>query len=373
MSKLAFGYGRVSTTGQVEDGASLEAQEERFHEWCRHHGYAPAGFYSDPGKSGKRMDNRPGLLAVLKAVTDASGVLVVYSLSRMARSTRNALDIGDYLQKGGADLVSLSEHIDTTTPFGEFFFTMMAAMAQLDRDIIARNTKNSLRFLLENGEAHCNAKYGWRKVQDGEVVRRKRKQGGPVMWEPVQQEQEALARMEELRSLGWSYRDVADYLNNEDVPSPRGTKWHSTSVRSVLLTARKMPGNRSELSSGKWPLNLTLSSRNTTRKIGVIQHSIGRDAAIALGKDRWWEGKTAREIAEFQIHTEELCCPFSVYQRAMSEALGREVFTHEFGSEGTARMQVELRGDAPSPSLQDIINLIPEEKRVLVVTDSEDP
>lgn len=104
----------------------------------------------------------------------------------------------------------------------------------------------------------------------------------------------------------------------------------------------------------------------------MIQHSIGRDAAIATSKTRWWETKTAREIAEFQLHTAELCCPFSVYQRAMSEALGRDVYTHEFGSEGTARMQIELRGDAPPPTLQDIINLIPAEKRVLVATDETD-
>ena len=69
----------------------------------------------DAGISGKRADNRPGLIAALDSACQARGVLVVYSLSRLARSVRDTLDIAERLERAGADLVSLSEQIDTTS------------------------------------------------------------------------------------------------------------------------------------------------------------------------------------------------------------------------------------------------------------------
>lgn len=55
-----------------------------------------------------------------------------------------------------------------------------------------------------------------------------------------------------------------------------------------------------------------------------------RDQAEVLYKTKWWEGKSAREICLFQLFEERLCMPFELLQKAMSEALGRRVFAHEF-------------------------------------------
>jgi len=59
--------------------------------------------------------------------------LVVYSLSRLSRSTTDSLSIAERLGKGGADLVSLSEHIDTTTPAGRMMMQMVGAFAEFER------------------------------------------------------------------------------------------------------------------------------------------------------------------------------------------------------------------------------------------------
>lgn len=98
-------------------------------------------------------------------------------------------------------------------------------------------------------------------------------------------------------------------------------------------------------------------------------NSIGREAAIALGETKWWEGKTHREIAEVQLFTQELCCPFNVFHEAVAKSLDRPVFTHEFGLdyEGLCK---EFLGEKEAPNLESIINLIPESKRVLVVTEA---
>lgn len=96
-------------------------------------------------------------------------------------------------------------------------------------------------------------------------------------------------------------------------------------------------------------------------------YEITREQAIALAESRFWESMTAREIAEFQLFTPKLCMPFDVFHRAMEQALGRDIFTHEFGldSEG---LKAELLGEKEAPSLREIIELIPVEKRIVVVT-----
>src|SRR5262245_5581297 len=94
---MAIGYTRVSTRSQAEEGASLPAQEARIADWCRFHGYTLQAVYSDPGISGRKIENRPGLQAALGAVCQTGGVLAVYSLSRLARNTRETLEIGERL------------------------------------------------------------------------------------------------------------------------------------------------------------------------------------------------------------------------------------------------------------------------------------
>ncbi len=119
----AIGYIRVSTPGQANNGVSLEGQRERITAWCEMYGYVLDAVHVDAGISGKRADNRDGLQKALKAVCKRRGqAIVVYSLSRLARSTQDCLAIAEKLRKAGADLVSLSEKIDTTTAAGKMVF-----------------------------------------------------------------------------------------------------------------------------------------------------------------------------------------------------------------------------------------------------------
>ena len=96
-----------------------------------------------------------------------------------------------------------------------------------------------------------------------------------------------------------------------------------------------------------------------------MRNSIGKQKAIELHESHWWELCDAREIAEFQLFTTELCCPFDVFQNALEESLGRSVWTHELGLNYDGLVS-EFLGDRMAPSLDDIINLIPEDKRVIV-------
>lgn len=83
---------------------------------------------------------------------------------------------------------------------------------------------------------------------------------------------------------------------------------------------------------------------------------------------RFWEGMNYRERAMFQLFEPLLCMPFNVFHEAVEKALHRPVYTHEFGL-NWAGLQAEIHGEQSSPTLEEIINLIPADKRVIVTHD----
>lgn len=93
--------------------------------------------------------------------------------------------------------------------------------------------------------------------------------------------------------------------------------------------------------------------------------NLTREQAIALAATEWWKTHTDREIALFQLSEERLCMPFDRFHEAVGRALGRGVFTHEF-ARGNALLR-ELQGETPPPTMDEILEMIPEAKRIVVV------
>jgi len=79
----------------------------------------------------------------------------------------------------------------------------------------------------------------------------------------------------------------------------------------------------------------------------------------------WWKDLTPREIVKFQLFEPMLCMPWGEFCTALNNALGRGVMTHELGM-NLEGIQKEFLGEAPPPTLEDIINLIPAAKRIVV-------
>jgi len=92
-----------------------------------------------------------------------------------------------------------------------------------------------------------------------------------------------------------------------------------------------------------------------------------REEAISLSESKFWEGMTLRERAVFQINVPLLCMPFEVFHEAVEKTIGRPVFTHEFGLNYEG-IKNEIMNGAPPPTMEEIINMIPEEKRAIVIT-----
>ena len=86
--------------------------------------------------------------------------------------------------------------------------------------------------------------------------------------------------------------------------------------------------------------------------------------AIKMAESGWWKTLSYFEIAAFQLWEEKLCMDFSDFQDAVEKSLGRPVWTHEFAYPDLLRQ--EFLGRRPSATFEDILNLIPAEKRVLL-------
>lgn len=90
-----------------------------------------------------------------------------------------------------------------------------------------------------------------------------------------------------------------------------------------------------------------------------------KEEAIAFYDSKVYENWTYRQIAEFQMEQDLLCVPFGVFHEAIEKTLGRPVFTHEFGLNREGLMK-ELRGEKEAPTFEEIVNLIPEDKLLVI-------
>lgn len=90
-----------------------------------------------------------------------------------------------------------------------------------------------------------------------------------------------------------------------------------------------------------------------------------KEQAIAFCDNKCYEGMTARQITEFQLSQDRLCVPVDVFHKSIEEALGRPVFTHEFAFR--ENLIKEFYGEKEPPTFEDIINLIPEEKQIIIL------
>lgn len=103
-----------------------------------------------------------------------------------------------------------------------------------------------------------------------------------------------------------------------------------------------------------------------TKSKNMKTTSIGKEKALELYGSGWWKEKTAKEVAVFQMTTNEPCMPFGDFHEALEKALGRPVWTHELAMNRDGIME-ELLNGKPAPSMEEIIGLIPKEKLMVVV------
>jgi len=142
-------YARVSTANNGQDPTM---QTRELQEYCQRRGWQVAGEYVDVGISGTK-EKRPELDRML---TDAHrrrfDAVVVWKFDRFARSVSHLLRALEAFKALGIEFVSLSEQVDTSTPMGKMVFTVLGAVAELERSLIVERVKAGLRNARAKGK-----------------------------------------------------------------------------------------------------------------------------------------------------------------------------------------------------------------------------
>jgi len=134
---MNFGYARVSTKEQ-----NLNRQIDQLT------AYGVAKIFTD--KISGARESRPDLDRLLDTLREGDTV-VVCSYDRLARSSKQLFDLAERFENSGVSLVSLKEGTDTSTPQGRFFFSMCAAMAQFERELIKERQAEGIAAAKERG------------------------------------------------------------------------------------------------------------------------------------------------------------------------------------------------------------------------------
>lgn len=219
-----IGYARVSTEGQAEN-TSLEVQKERIQAYCLLHGHELVGFYSEVG-SGKNTADRPRFQDALAAIGDADG-LIATKLDRVARSTRDVLTlVEENLTPKNKGLILIDLQVDTSTPTGKMILTVMASVAELERNTIRERTQSGKQKAKESPNYFEGIPpYGYQAV-DGKL-------------EPNDKEQEVIMVIKNHKRSGKSLGQIAKFLNDNGISPRRGKAWYATTVKNVLDAMKK--------------------------------------------------------------------------------------------------------------------------------------
>ncbi len=140
-------YARVSTTDQSTDSQLLDLRR-----YVQERGWTIYREYVDEGISGTK-DSRPALNDLMNdAKKRRFDVVLVWRFDRFARSTTHLILSLEQFRNLGVDFVSYQENIDTSSPLGAAIFTIISAVAQLERDIIRERVKAGLRRAKAQGK-----------------------------------------------------------------------------------------------------------------------------------------------------------------------------------------------------------------------------
>jgi DNA invertase Pin-like site-specific DNA recombinase len=200
-----YGYIRVSTARQAEEGLSLEVQRRQVEGYALMHGMVLQGVSVEEGVSGSvPLAERPAGRAMV-ALLKRGDAMIAAKLDRAFRSALDALQVVQEFRKRGVALHLLDVGGDIANGHGKLFMTIVAAFAEAERDRIReritdvkRDQRDRSRFL--GGKRP----FGYWINAEGELVVNER-------------EQAAVARARELRATGMSLRKIASVLAAEGV------------------------------------------------------------------------------------------------------------------------------------------------------------
>lgn len=215
-------YARFSPRPDAATSESIDLQVEKCSAYAAFRQYYIVQTHSEREISGARADNRPALQKAVREACSAKGVLICYSLSRLARNTRDALEISARLEKAGAHLALLDMQVDTSSAAGRMFFTIMASFAQFEREQVSQRTSDAMQRKQSKGMRMSRyAPWGFRLM-------------GKELY-PDQRERALAVRIHKMAELGMTPYAICQSLETTGVKA-RGKRWYIQTVQGILST-----------------------------------------------------------------------------------------------------------------------------------------
>ncbi|MFD0682428.1 MULTISPECIES: recombinase family protein [unclassified Paenibacillus] len=215
-------YTRVSTTTQVEEGFSLQAQYDRLVEHTKNQGWELIRIYTDPGISAKNL-NRPGVKELIQdLMAKKFDAVLVHKLDRLTRNISDLHKLVELVNKMDIKLISLSENIDTSSAMGRAMIYFLGLFAQMFRENLSEEVKKGLSERADLGLRNAFAPYGYEMNEAGELV-------------IVQEKAEVIREVfRVLLEKKWGYVTIAKHLNLNNKIGIRGGSFHGSTVERIL-------------------------------------------------------------------------------------------------------------------------------------------
>ena len=231
--KKIISYLRCSTTHQLETH-SISHQRLKIDLYCKFHNLQLVEEIVDEGVSGKST-KREGYIRVMEMVKnkDCDGV-VVYSLSRFSRCVVGTLSSIQLMNDNGITFHSLSENIDTSSPNGRFFLTILSSLSQLEREITSSRVKDTLQGLKMTNKPYSNDMYGYDKIDGSLVVN--------------DTEQKMLKKITKMYKQRFTINEIMNYVNDKGYKTKRGGKrFYYNTIKGILLKTNTNNGFKEKL------------------------------------------------------------------------------------------------------------------------------
>ncbi len=215
-------YCRVSTSDQAEKGVSLDAQKEKIKQYASLYNYDIIEEICDAGFSGKDI-NRDGIQKILLLMRENSiSAVIVSKLDRLTRSVKDLIEIVDLANKNNIAIVSVSEHIDTSSAAGRMMLNLLTVISQWERETISERTKTSLQYKKQNGRVYNGvALYGF-KSDNGFLV-------------PDNNEQSAIEYIMREYKSGKKVASICRGLRGRGIKTRNGNEvWSSPVVKKII-------------------------------------------------------------------------------------------------------------------------------------------